>query len=411
MLTTLAIVLGASTTQRAIGWALAAVVVIGVVIYLVFNLLSGQDEIGSEIELAPNRKPYFDDEVLEGRRLDVALTAALVLITLVAVALPIYWLAEPSRMAGAEEGLDRTLTGRGTGLYEESCSNCHGPGAVGGVAPVTLTDENGEFVAQVNWNAPALTTVLSRFSEDEVRDVLNYGRNGVMPAWGAPGGGPMTEQQIDELIHFLRTVQLTPEDTAESVNEGIRAGIRADLFAAGSFSVDDDPETIKAEVDEIYDRITDLDASEADQLIYGRILFDNAADVGAYNCARCHTQGWSYGATSETATEELIEDFPRLEESGTLTEYVPGGGFFGWNLTGGSTVRQFPTEQGHFDFVSSGSTAGIQYGQGGQGSGQMPGFDGRADEDLLDEDGQTREWTPILAPEQIEAVVAYERSL
>ncbi|MCH7790046.1 MAG: hypothetical protein IH940_11495, partial [Acidobacteria bacterium] len=279
------------------------------------------------------------------------------------------------------------------------------------VAPVTLTDENGDFVAQVNWTAPALTTVLSRFDEDEVRDILNFGRNGVMPAWGAPGGGPLTEQQIDELIHFLRTVQLTPEDVSTAVDGGVRAGIRQELFDVGTFTVDDDAELIEAEVEVIFKRITDIDASEADQILYGRILFENAADSGAYNCARCHTQGYSYGATSEDATAELIEEFPLLEESGTLTDYVPGGGFFGWNLTGGSEVRQFPNDEDHIAFVSNGSNKGVQYGQGGQGSGQMPGFAGRVDADLVDDDGEPREWTALLAPEQIKAVVAYERSL
>jgi hypothetical protein len=66
MFSTFSIVIGASTTQRAVGWALAAVVVIGLVIYLVFNLVSGNDEIGSEIELAPNRKPYFAADLLAG---------------------------------------------------------------------------------------------------------------------------------------------------------------------------------------------------------------------------------------------------------------------------------------------------------------------------------------------------------
>ena len=37
-----------------------------------------------------------------------------------------------------------------------------------GHAYFTLTDSNGGFVAQVDWKAPALTTVLSRFDESEV---------------------------------------------------------------------------------------------------------------------------------------------------------------------------------------------------------------------------------------------------
>ena len=59
--------------------------------------------------------------------------------------------------------------------------------AVGGVKEFTITDADNEFVATVNWQAPALNTVLLRFSEDEVRNILVYGRPGTpMPAWGLP---------------------------------------------------------------------------------------------------------------------------------------------------------------------------------------------------------------------------------
>ena len=66
-------------------------------------------------------------------------------------------------------------------------------------APYTLTDADGEFVATVNWQAPALDTVLLRFTHDEVEYILNYGRPFSPDAGaGARGGGPLNEQQIDE---------------------------------------------------------------------------------------------------------------------------------------------------------------------------------------------------------------------
>ena len=47
-------------------------------------------------------------------------------------------------------------------------------------------------------DAPALNTVLYRFSEDEVRYILAYGRPfSPMSPWGIAGGGPMNDQQID----------------------------------------------------------------------------------------------------------------------------------------------------------------------------------------------------------------------
>ena len=65
----------------------------------------------------------------------------------------------------------------------------------------------------------------------------------------------------------------------------------------------------------------------------------------------------------------------------------------GPNLTGGSEVRQFPTESDHVEFVTDGSENGKRYGAQGQGTGRMPGF------------GQ------VYTEEQIQAVVEYERGL
>jgi hypothetical protein len=65
----------------------------------------------------------------------------------------------------------------------------------------------------------------------------------------------------------------------------------------------------------------------------------------------------------------------------------------GPNLTGGSTVRQFPNIDDHISFVETGSDNGKRYGMQGQGSGRMPGFD------------------QLLTDEQIAAIVDYERGL
>ena len=55
--------------------------------------------------------------------------------------------------------------------------------------------------------------MLYRYSEEGVRYILNYGRPGSpMAAWGGPGGGPLTDQQIDNLIDYLWSIQLTPDE-------------------------------------------------------------------------------------------------------------------------------------------------------------------------------------------------------
>jgi hypothetical protein len=108
--------------------------------------------------------------------------------------------------------------------------NCHGGGGGGGVANYILNDQNGQFVAQVNWIAPALNNVLWRYSEDEVRYILNYGRPGSpMAAWGTQGGGPLTTQQIDEIIAYLWSVQLPIPDMRKTVDDFVKS-IDAELY-------------------------------------------------------------------------------------------------------------------------------------------------------------------------------------
>ena len=60
----------------------------------------------------------------------------------------------------------------------------------------------------VTWNErPALNTVLYRFSEEEVRYILVYGRQfSPMSPWGIAGGGPMNDQQIDSEVHRVPEV-------------------------------------------------------------------------------------------------------------------------------------------------------------------------------------------------------------
>ena len=185
----------AASTVKSIGAVIAVITGIGFVWYVIANIRAGRDEVASEIELAPNRKPYYDDERLEGPRLTRALSTGLVLLAVVSVGLPLYWLNEPSRMDGAIKGFDNTFVNRGSRLFAPTadggynCAGCHGAEGVGGIAPYTITDADAEFVATVNWQAPALNTVLLRYSIEEVREILTYGRPGTpMPAWGAEGG-------------------------------------------------------------------------------------------------------------------------------------------------------------------------------------------------------------------------------
>ncbi|MEC9000372.1 MAG: c-type cytochrome [Actinomycetota bacterium] len=392
-----------ASTQRTVGWVLATVVLVGMGVYLLFSFRIGKREVGSEIDLAPNRMEHADDDELETRLLDRNLAWSLVTLTVISLILPLYWLMEPARQDNAAYGWVKRFEKRGANSFEEACVSCHGPGGVGGVASYTLTDANGGFVAQVEWKAPSLTTVLSRFDESEVQRILDYGRPGTpMPAWGLPGGGPLTSQQVHQLIVYLRSIQLTPEEAAAEVHSGLVAGARAIVKERDSGLTEADDVNVAAEAW----LVQAADPSSNDYAAYGELLFNNPASQGANSCARCHTPGFSYGATSEEATAELIAEWPRLAEAGILTGYQPGLGHVGPSLIGIET--HFPTAIGHEDFVRTGSEVGSGYGNARPGTGAMPGFGGRTDDlDVIGTVVRSR----ILTPEQIAAIVAYERSL
>ena len=359
-----------ATSSTAIAWVIVTILVLGFVVFAILNHLAARPELGSEVEMAPNRKPYDDDETLEGPRLERMQILAVLLLIVLVVGLPLYWVFEPSRQAGAREFRDRQFVSWGHKLFDTTanggfnCAGCHGSidNPAGASWPWTLTDPNTGKVRTVQWKAPALNSVLSRYSEDEVRYIITYGRTfSPMSAWGTDGGGPMNIQQIDTLVAFLKSRQIPREGCAPGEND-------PKVCPSGHLP--------KAEQAKISDAAT-LAAKKlvaegkyaTEREAMGEALFNLDLNSGAYSCARCHTPGWSYG------------------EPG-----VAGQGAFGWNLTGGSVNAHFPNKADLIAFIKSGSEDGKRYGTQGQGSGRMPGF------------GQ------MLTDEQIDLIAEYLRT-
>ncbi len=332
-----------ASTQTAIGGVVLFAAVVVALTYAWINVRQGRAEVGSEIELAPNRKPYYSDEELEGKKLDRTLTVGLLGMFLVAVALPLYGLAEPGRQSGARENFKEVFVKRGAKMFDTTendgfnCAFCHGGmEATGSVVPFPITDANGQFVKQVEWKAPALNTVLQRFSREELREILVYGRTfSPMPAWGVKGGGPLNDQQIQNLIDYIESIQVDLDD------EEARAEQRAEVEAALVEEM-----RLAEEAGVPY-------ANEGEAL-FNLGYYSNYAG-GAFACGRCHTTGWSYG------------------EKGP-----DGNGAYGPSLRSGVSTTRFPGPVAGFeqqvDFVCTGSEHGVNYGQNAQGTGKMPGF-------------------------------------
>src|SRR5579885_2139012 len=209
----------ADVSNETIGWTIFVVLTVGLLAYALVNILrSGKAEVGSELELAANRKPYYDDETLEGPKLERAQWIALGLLIVIAIGLPFYWILEPGRQAGAANDFNAKFVKAGATMFAPTadggfnCAGCHGGmKAQGGVADYNITNADGT-VTPVKWKAPALNTVLLRYSREEVLYILTYGRPfSPMPAWGVAGGGPLNDQQIQNLVDYLESIQITPE--------------------------------------------------------------------------------------------------------------------------------------------------------------------------------------------------------
>ena len=348
-MTTAPAVLVALTAQQRIGGLVVALVLLGLAGYSIYHLRRQLPGIppGAEIELAPNRRPFFDDDIMEGPRLERAQWGALGCLVVIAIGLPLYWFNEPTRQAHATFGFDKRASYRGFLLFQPAdspipthnvghfgCATCHGSAGQGGAAKFTITSTNPNIPPRtVSWKAPPLNTVLLRYTPEAVTTIITYGRaNTPMPAWGVAGGGAMNDQQVQDLVTYLKTIQLTPDEARkEALQEGLE----------------------------------------------GAKLFDA-------NCSRCHTLGWSYGEPS-----------------------VVGGGAYGPNITAGAEARQFPDAKDQIDFITNGVAFGKPYGTRGIGvtciavqnnpctspGGGMPFFGN------------------LLSQEQIAAIVSYERGL
>ena len=376
--------------------------------------------------------------------------------------MPLYWLHEPSRQKESANYFDANAVDRGRELFSDptmdsfnsavslQCAKCHGSEGQGGVTNFTLP--NGESVV---WKVPPLNTVLLRFTEDpkcvdpdlrptlqcSVTDIITYGRPGTpMPAWGVIGGGAKNDQSIQDLIAFLRTIQLTPEEAQKQAQTALDAARKQpqEAIANAQKQLEDDTkllDTARTDVEKALQQTGGTDAAlkktcddiaaqlesdpskvnreqgqacrdytaalatvEADRkaLAWTKTWAERRKNVSdgqllfELNCARCHTAGWS----------TFDPTVPPDEPGGANSLGLPGGGGglgggIGFNLRGSEVVRFGSDEdngfQGQVDFVSQGSIPFKEYGTNGQGTGKMPGF------------------AKMLTPDMIKQVVGYER--
>ena len=185
-------------------------------------------------KVPPAIRPGDTDDVLEGERLTRISVWGLLLSLALALFIFLYWTAEPTRMTATTKKFANDAITRGeqyfalptnpqtgaTNTRGVGCARCHGNDAKGG----DVTYFNSLTNSQATAHAPDLTTVFNRYvihpqigyktPRDFILATIQRGRtNGQlgdgddMPTWGQVYGGPLTDQQISDVIDWLQTIQ------------------------------------------------------------------------------------------------------------------------------------------------------------------------------------------------------------
>ena len=197
-------------------------VIVGAVIWLSFLGVAALRSRRRE-GIPPNQAPGVTDDALETRRLELIQQGAVLLSAFLAVGLAVYYLSETDRQLSFVDQFHEESVERGAELVgpsEADCWSCHGPNGVGGVAAY-VEKRTG---VSVSWAAPSLNDVFLRYDRDIITYWVTYGRgNSPMPPWGTVGGGPMNEQQVQDIVNYLESIQASQQEILRKT-DGIVVG-------------------------------------------------------------------------------------------------------------------------------------------------------------------------------------------
>jgi mono/diheme cytochrome c family protein len=202
-------------------------------------------------KVPPALRPGETDDVLEGPRLTRVSTAGLIMSILLAALIFLYWVHEPTRMVNTANSFAANQVLRGqqdfsltadpvTGLPNTrgiGCARCHG-GNLAAATPIDGNNADGGKNVYINSltgkqataTVPALHCVFYRYSNPAnipsgyvamypsalayITATIQHGRtNSVlgdgddMPTWSQDYGGPLTDQQIDDIVAYLGSIQ------------------------------------------------------------------------------------------------------------------------------------------------------------------------------------------------------------
>jgi mono/diheme cytochrome c family protein len=214
----------AAPSNVGLGQVVLLLVALAVLVWVAYLVLASRRARPAPPDETPmNLQPYLSDDELENKRLNRVLGAAVISAAVLAVSLPVYYVGESRRQVDAAEAFAEKDTDAGGEFFETFlCIGCHGADAGGGGAAY---NEARSGLA-TTWAVPSLNDVFYRYSEDEVRFWVVYGRAGTpMPPNGLEGGGPMTGQEVDQVLAYLHSVQLGQDAALAKTDAAVAAAL------------------------------------------------------------------------------------------------------------------------------------------------------------------------------------------
>ena len=142
------------------------------------------------------KPPPFEPEWLE-RSLNRYMTLGLVFMFILLAGFVVYRVREPTLRKDAKRAQTTSYTQIGAQLFATNCAQCHGKDAAGGGSAPTLNSKQ----------------FLKGTADDQMKALIAGGVPGSeMPAWSLDFAGTFTNEQINQVVTYLRSLEPTAPD-------------------------------------------------------------------------------------------------------------------------------------------------------------------------------------------------------
>lgn len=208
----------AIATWQTILIVVAALLTVALIVFTVLVGLPRFHRRRGGPDIPPGMKPGPSDPDLEKPNLERLQAWGILLIVIMAVWIPVYWLREAKaneqdlitlQQQSIERGRLTTMPGSEENQFGFNCERCHGEGLGGGhnvFNGAIVTVPNLQTVCGgAKYGHPLITGI------PDIVNTIAQGRDGTdMPSWSVLFKGAMNDLQIQDLVNYIISIQKVP---------------------------------------------------------------------------------------------------------------------------------------------------------------------------------------------------------